>query len=126
MPQEKNPVGRPPKFKCVEDVEIAIEAFFQECDTGKDGVSAPYTMSGLAYALGCDRKTLLNYSKKDDYFPTIKKARERVELDVERRLMSGHSVAGAIFNLKNNFGWKDKTEVEQHNYNHESALDELE
>ena len=68
-------------------------------------------MSGLALALGVDRKTLLTYSKKDEFLPTIKEAKERVHQDVETRLMEKNAT-GAIFNLKNNFDWKDKSEVE--------------
>ena len=120
-----NPVGRPPKFTCVEDIEIAIEAYFQDCVEDRDHPK-PFTMSGLALSLDMDRKTLLNYSNKEEYFPTIKRARDRVENDVETRLLSGQAVAGAIFNLKNNFAWVDKTEVDSHVFNHEDALDSLE
>jgi hypothetical protein len=120
-----NPVGRPPKFNNVKEMQEAIDAYFSECDSiGEHG--RPYTMSGIAYALDMSRQALLDYANKDEFLDAIKKARQRVEIDVENRLMSGSAVAGAIFNLKNNFGWRDKTEVEQHNYNHESALDELE
>ncbi len=75
-------------------------------------------MSGLALSIGLDRKSVLNYEKKDKFVLTIRKARDTVHADVEKRLMDGAGV-GAIFNLKNNFGWKDKTEVEQTNFNHE-------
>ena len=64
-------------------------------------------MAGLAYSLGIDRITLLNYSKNEQYFSTVKKAREKVQTDVERRLMEGQPT-GAIFNLKNNFGYVDQ------------------
>jgi hypothetical protein len=42
---------------------------------------------------------------------TIKKAKGRVELKLEEHLY-GNSVAGAIFNLKNNFEWRDRTETD--------------
>jgi hypothetical protein len=75
---------------------------------------APYTMSGLAYALDIDRKTLLNYSKNEQFFPTVKRARERVERDVEERMNDKSKFTpGLIFNAKNNFGWVDKSEVDQ-------------
>lgn len=118
------PVGRPLKYKTVEELSKAIDEYFDYCDNRiqqvyskkSDGVieiinSAPYTMSGLAYAMGIDRDTLLNYSKKEEYFGTIKSARDKVHSDVEQRLMENNA-RGAIFNLKNNFGWKDKTEVD--------------
>lgn len=105
--------GRPKKFNSPEDLQDKVDAYFEECDmNGK-----PYTMSGLALALDIDRKTLVNYSKDEKFFPTIKKARQKVETYLEESLQTG-SVAGVIFNLKNNFGWKDKTEVESRNTHH--------
>ena len=61
--------GRPLKYKSVDELEKAIDQYYTDCQKQM----RPYTMSGLAVALGIDRKTLLNYSKKDDFFPTIKK-----------------------------------------------------
>lgn len=110
------------KYKTVEELEVAINEYFDYCDNRirqvyskkSDGVieiidPEPYTMSGLAYAMGIDRDTLLNYSKREEYFGTIKKARDKVHSDVERRLMEGQPT-GAIFNLKNNFNWRDQTQ----------------
>ena len=117
-----NPVGRPLKFKSPKELEQKINEYFDYCDNRikniytKEGAEvaithpAPYTMSGLARALGVDRDTILNYSKKEEYFGTIRDARNRVAEDVEIRLMETSNQSGAIFNLKNNFGWKDKTE----------------
>ena len=68
-------------------------------------------MSGLALHLDVDRKTITNYSNKEDYFPTIRKARSKIEAHIEKRLY-GNNVTGCIFNLKNNFGWKDKSEID--------------
>ena len=68
-------------------------------------------MSGLAVSLGIDRRTLLNYSNKEEFFPTIKAARDKVEADVEERMNDEQTFTpGLIFNAKNNFGWKDGTE----------------
>lgn len=120
-----NPVGKPLIFKTVEELQAAVDQYFDECDNRmkeihtKEGeavaitVPEPYTMSGLAYALGISRQTLIDYENRDEYVDTIKRARARVERDVERRLLEGTSgAAGPIFNLKNNFGWKDKKELE--------------
>lgn len=118
------PAGRPPIYKTVEELEPLIDEYFTFCDNRIQQVYSkkrddvievinpePYTMAGLAYALGMDRQTLLNYSKKDEFIGTIKRARDRVHHDVERRLMDGAGV-GAIFSLKNNFDWRDKTETD--------------
>jgi len=69
-------------------------------------------MAGLARHLDVDRKTIINYGNKEDYFHTIKRARARVEEFLEQRLY-GNTVTGVIFNLKNNFDWKDKQEIDQ-------------
>ena len=82
-------------------MQVIIDKYFEE--------ETLFTMAGLAYALGMDRRSLLNYSNKDEFFPSIKKAKDRVEVFVEKRLYEGN-VAGPIFNLKNNFDWHDKTE----------------
>ncbi len=102
-------VGRPKAFKSVEEVEEKIEAYFNYCEEKEK----PYTMSGLAYYLGIDRKTLLNYSKNEEYFHTIKKARDKVQMQLEECLYRLGNNSGVIFNLKNNFDWKDKMEVEK-------------
>ena len=99
-------VGRPRVFKSVEEVEEKINAYFNYCEEKEK----PYTMSGLAYYLGIDRKTLLNYSKNEEYFHTIKKARDKVQMQLEECLYRLGNNSGVIFNLKNNFDWKDKIE----------------
>lgn len=109
------------KFKTVEELQDKIDEYFAYCDNRIQQVyspksesvievinPAPYTMSGLASYLGIDRGTVLNYSKDEKFFSTIKAAREKVHADVETRLMEKNAT-GAIFNLKNNFGWKDQT-----------------
>ena len=130
----KNKVGQPLAFKTVKELDDKVEEFFTSEDAFiinyKDGeedkIFAP-TMAGLALHLGVDRRTLVNYSNKEEYFPTIRKARARIESHLEKKLY-GNNVTGLIFNLKNNFDWKDKTEVEQTNVEltHEQWLESLE
>lgn len=116
--------GRPKLFKTVEELEEKIQEYFAYCDArvvqGYDNKTneqfayvspEPYTMSGLAYYLGMDRRSLINYKNDQEFFPTIKAARDRVEMDIDRRLNDkGTFTPGLIFNLKNNFGWKDQTQ----------------
>ena len=100
-------VGRPKIFNDVKEVEEKINAYFNYCEEKEK----PYTMSGLAYYLGIDRKTLLNYSKNEEYFHTIKKARDKVQMQLEENALSNKAnPTFTIFNLKNNFDWKDKIE----------------
>lgn len=126
MAVPKHAGGRPPLFKSVEEIQDKIDDYFSYCDNriktiynekNGDDIQVsdpePYTMSGLAYYLGMDRKTLVNYSHDDLFFPTIKKARSRVEWDVDRRMNDRSTFTpGQIFNTKNNFGWTDKTETD--------------
>lgn len=119
------PAGRPLKYKTVEELQAAIDEYFLYCDNKTKEVHSeklgdmvlpdpePYTMSGLAIRLGLDRKSLLNYGERDEFFPTIKAARARVEADVERRMSNKDTFTpGLIFNAKNNFDWKDRTETD--------------
>ena len=108
--------GRPKKYERVEDMDKAINEYFRQCDIDKE----PYTMTGLALSLGfLDRKSLIDYCDyvdEDDvaFFHSIKRAKMICEQNVEKGLLSGkYNPTGAIFNLKNNYGWKDKQEIEQ-------------
>lgn len=101
--------GRPKLYNDVNKLEKDIDAYFKMCDK-KD---KPYTMSGLALALDMSRQSLINYSKEEKFFDTIKKAKQKVEAQLEENALSNKTNSVfTIFNLKNNFNWKDKMEVE--------------
>lgn len=101
--------GRPLKYTSVEDMQRDIDEYFAECDE----IGKPYTVSGLAYALGTNRQTLINYEAKEGFFDTIKRAKEKIETFNEEMLYSKDvPTTGVIFNLKNNYGWKDTQEIE--------------
>lgn len=115
------PAGRPPKWKSVEELKNQIEAYFISIeDPDKPGYYLrPPTITGLALALGTTRQTLLEYEGevegRDDKDPrfadTIKEAKVKCEQWVEENAMIGKANATfSIFNLKNNYGWRDKTE----------------
>ncbi len=107
--QEKIKMGRPRLYDSPEEMESLINQYVKECRDKDD----PITMSGMAYALGMDRKTLVNYSHRDDFLLTVKRARELVEQEYERRLLkAGTPTIGYIFAMKNNMGWVDKQEIE--------------
>ena len=73
----------------------------------------PYTISGLADALDMSRQSLLNYSKKEEFFDTITRAKRKCEVYAEEQLFDKSGVNGAKFSLANNFeGWKEKQEIE--------------
>lgn len=97
------------KYESVEELQSVIEEYFDFCDENEK----PYTMSGLALALGISRQTLINYSKDENYFDTIKNAKQLVEMQLEENALSNKTNSTfTIFNLKNNFNWKDKQEHE--------------
>lgn len=104
-------MARPKLYNSVDKLEKDIESYFKLCDKKKK----PYTLSGLAYALDMDRKSLYNYSKDDKFFPTIKKAKQKIEQQLEENLYRLGNNSGIIFNLKNNFNWKDNVEVVDNN-----------
>jgi len=112
--KESNPVGRPVKYKTPEAMQVDIDAYFDSdawLKQGDDVIFCP-TVSGIAYALNMTTASFRNYEKRDEFFSTIKRAKQKVEITLEQRL-SGNSVTGSIFNLKHNFSWKDKHEEEQ-------------
>ena len=112
--------GRPKAYTEVEIMQQKIDKYFNECDKNKE----PYTITGLALALDLDRKSINNYAKDSEFFPTIKKAKLKVENYLEKRLINDSSATGIIFNLKNNYGWSDKQEI-QHSGNINNPFSEL-
>jgi len=124
------PAGRPPKYDNPEDMQRIIDLYYLACRCHQadnpnmlielpdedllvinDIVDVVPTISGLAYTLGMSTEAFRNYEQKDDFLATVKKAKQRVEMSLEQRL-AGNAVTGSIFSLKNNFGWKDKTETD--------------
>ena len=100
------PGGRPKAYTKVKTMQQKIDEYFNECDKNKE----PYTITGLCIALDICRDTLSEYMKNDEFSDTIKKAKLKVENYLEKHLITDSSTTGIIFNLKNNFGWKDKQE----------------
>ncbi len=99
--------GRPAKYKSPEELQSAIDLYFDENDKP--------TISGLAYHLGFEsRQSFYDAEKKPEFTYTIKKARLKIESIYETALHS-NACTGAIFALKN-FGWSDKQEID-HNVN---------
>lgn len=112
--------GRPKLYNSKEEMQEIIDAYFSLCDQ----LERPYTMSGLANALNMSRQSLINYSKDEEFFDTIKKARAKVEQQLEENALMGKANSTfTIFNLKNNYGWRDSVEI--NNQNELTKLDEL-
>lgn len=128
---EENKVGRPLMYKTKEDLQKAIDTYFEACkgrvlknDEGnyvldKFGSpiiidARPLTITGLALALGFNsRQALLNYQARDEFHDTIMRAKAKVECYAEERLFDKDGANGAKFSLANNFeGWKEKQQIE--------------
>lgn len=109
------PAGRPLKYKTVAELQELIDAYFIKCDEKK----RPYTITGLALALGTYRQTLCNYEERPEYLDAIKIAKARCENYAEELLLSGGNATGAIFALKN-YDWTDKQEI-----HHTMSLEDL-
>ena len=116
---EKNKGGRPPKFNTPEELEGVIKAYFDSLkyiDDNNNEQMQPSTITGLALALGfCDRQSLYDYEKREEFSCIIKTARLMVENSYEKQLLT-RGCTGSIFALKN-MGWKDKQEIDNnHNF----------
>jgi hypothetical protein len=124
MSYDKSKGGRPLKLD-PNTIDEKIEEYFKYAKDNNKHI----TITGLAWYLGIDRLTLLNYEKckdidwlksvddsvKDKFINSIKDAKRRIECEYEESLYNKNSSVGAIFTLKNNYGWVDKQEIEQTN-----------
>lgn len=115
-------IGRPPRFNSPEEMQAKVDAYFADCDKA----DRPYTVPGLTLALGFSSRTSLhNYTYRNIgcelFANTIKMAKFRIEVQrAEALVMCKGNPAGIIFDLKNNFGWRDQKAVELNGTNGES------
>ena len=108
---EDNPEAKPNFKKVLRVIDGKVEY-----ETVIEMIEVPAvvpTVTGLAVALDTTRRTLLDYEASDEYSHTIKAAKTRIEAFNEAILVNGGAVpAGVIFNLKNNWGWVDRQELD--------------
>lgn len=126
----RKPLGRPPKFTSVADLQKRIDKYFEDCNgkplLDQEGMPVlnkwgepvmigrePLTITGLALAIGFNgRQQLLDYQAKDAFHDTIVRAKARVERYAEQRLFDKDGANGAKFALSNNYaGWAEKKEI---------------
>lgn len=98
--------GRPRKWNSKEELQSMIDKYWEYCEE----YNKPMTIAGLAYYTNVDRQTIYNYAKNEEYFDTIKKARDRIMLGLEEIAIEKGN-AGTIFVMKN-YGYKDKQEID--------------
>lgn len=75
----------------------------------------PFTVVGLANSLDMSRETLLQYEKNENYSElsdTVKRAKRFILQYAEEYMFEGKNQTSVIFNLKNNWGYVDRTETD--------------
>lgn len=130
--------GRPAFFNTPEELQEAIESYFQIPTVGfllvdgekvKDKTGQyiveyhPHTITHLAYHLGFEsRQSFYDYAKRKGFSYIIARARTRIESEREQDLCGGRNVDGNKFYLSNMGGWRAEQETKQHiNISAESA-----
>lgn len=101
--------GKPLNFESVEALDIKIQEFKDYAIKEKVFM----TIERLCVFLDCDRKTLLNYQKTEDYFHTIARIKMEINAAKSETLIDNdrRNVNGVIFDLKNNHDYVDKIET---------------
>lgn len=111
------------KYTSQEQIEKVINDYFDNAcfdykivdgqQTNERYQSRPYTITGLCLHLGVSKQCFYEMINRDDIGDSLKKARMRIENYTEEQLFrSNGNVTGIIFNLKNNYNWVDKKEIE--------------
>jgi hypothetical protein len=123
-------MARPPKYETPEEMQRIIDLYFLACKVSQTGntklledlpeedlliindIEDTYpTVCGLALVLNLTRQGLIDYGVREEFIDTVKRAKQSIESFLEQRLY-GNAPTGTIFNLKNNFGWKDQKELD--------------
>jgi len=105
----------------VEKMRKRIVRYFDKCDAEKLPVETqygketaqkqnkPYTIAGMTLALGLSsRDELRRYRKTEGFVELLGWAMLKIEEQRNENLLTRHgNVAGLIFDLKNNFKWRD-------------------
>jgi len=135
-----NPVGRPLLFKTAEELDIKINAYFESCFVDdweertlrdENGVPVldeisdykveylkikkcikPPTITGLAVFLDTNRRTLLDYTERDEFVPSLEKAKSFCEDYVNTMSLKGDlNPLMSKMNLTNNYKWSDEKSI---------------
>ena len=116
-----------------EEMQELCDKYFESCNgplrdkwgnavTDKEGHAIivqikPYTISGLAAAIGMSTTTLKNYTYKSlagtvhpEFSNVIMRARQKIEQYSEEQLFNREGVTGAEFMLRAGFRWSTKQE----------------
>ena len=118
----KHPGGRPRIIENAEAMQKIIDLYIEEIEIYNDNPANKESrlfkvpiLEELVHRLGLsNRSSFFEYAHNPEFSNTIKKAKNKI-LAIQKQLaMQGLiNPTISIFNWKNNFGMKDKTEVEQ-------------
>jgi DNA-packaging protein gp3 len=107
----RNTVYRPPKYTDPVVIGKKINDYFDECDK----LGKPYTIQSLTYFLGfADMDSFQTYLKKPKFNGTMTRAKMKIQSQRVETLCNGETknVRGLMFDLTNNFGWREKLDIE--------------
>lgn len=71
----------------------------------------PATLERLNCFLQCDKELLNEYESRPEYEAIVKKVKREIYADKVERLIAGRNPVGVIFDLKNNYNWVDKQDI---------------
>lgn len=118
-----------PTFTSPADLQQKVDEFKKYCKTNK----VPLTFARLAVFIGCDRTTIYEYEKNENWDPQYKeiigKVRHEIVANLEE-LMIKEGKPGQIFVAKN-YGYTDKQELlqtlvnNQESYSSEELQDKI-
>lgn len=120
---KSNKTGRERKYDAMragdlEKLQKAIDNYFIRCWgntelTDAKDFKVPPTVLGLALAVGLEKANLYEMVKRQDLLSIpVKKALEKIQDWTELQLFTNPRQIGVLFSLKNNYGWKDKQELD--------------
>lgn len=128
--------GMPLKYPSPEGLRTKVEEYFKWVDEENvkrrqqrftEEKFKPYTITGICVFCGLSRENWREYGAREGYEEIIRDAKIKVENYVEEGVLNGKiNTIGGIFNLKNNFGWVDKTEVSVNANNDRLSDDDIE
>lgn len=72
----------------------------------------PPTVLGLCQFLGIHRDTWASYCKNEEYSDTTSYVRGRLQCWREEQLLTRKDIAGIKFDLENNYGYREKQQIQ--------------
>lgn len=72
----------------------------------------PPTVGGLCAHLGIHRSSWANFANDEELAPVVEAARGRLQAYLEQQLLERKDVKGIVFDLENNYGYRERRSVE--------------